>query len=113
MILESASPSLMLAPGELVRLPAGACATIVCAQGAVWVTRDGEPQDTVLARGESLDVGDDVLTLVQAFEPSLIRLREGSARCAQAAAAPATARIGRLATALGVRRLPGLSRASR
>ncbi len=92
MIFESVSPSLMLSAGELVRLPAGTCATIVCAQGSVWVTRDNELRDSVLSRGDSLDIGEGALTLVQAFEPSLIHLREGSARCAKAARVPAAAR---------------------
>ncbi len=92
MIFESSSPSLMLAAGELVRLPATSCVTILCAQGAVWVTRDGQPQDVVLSGGDSLDLRDGALTLVQAFEPSVIRVREDTARCADAAAAQASRR---------------------
>ena len=98
MIFESASPSLMLAAGELVRLPAGACATIVCAQGSVWVTRDHDPQDAVLSSGDSLAIGEGALAVAQAFEASMIHLREGSARCPQGAARPA--RGGWLAAAL-------------
>ena len=87
MVIESVSPSLMLAAGELVRLPAGACATIFCARGALWVTRDGEPQDIVLSRGDALDIRGGSLTLVQAFEPSLLQVREACAHGAEGAGA--------------------------
>ncbi len=84
MIIETPSPTLMLAPGELVRLPAGACATIACSRGAVWVTQDGELRDLVLSAGESAELGESALVLVQAFEPSLIRVGAASAGCAAA-----------------------------
>jgi hypothetical protein len=88
MVIESVSPSLMLAAGELVRLPAGAYATIICARGALWVTRDGDPQDIVLSRGDTLDIRGGPLTLVQAFEPSLLQVREARAHVAAGAGAP-------------------------
>lgn len=81
MIVETASPTLMLAAGELLRLPAGACATIACSSGVVWVTQDGERRDLVLSAGESAEIGDRALVLVQAFEPSLIRVQAAPAGC--------------------------------
>jgi len=84
MIIETPSPTLMLAAGELVRLPAGACATIVCSRGAVWVTQDGERRDLVLSAGQSAELGDRGLVLVQAFEPSRIRVQAAPAGCAAA-----------------------------
>jgi len=82
MIVETTSPTLMLAAGELLRLPAGACATIVCSSGAVWVTQDGELRDLVLSAGESAEIGNRALVLVQAFERSLIRVQAAPAGCA-------------------------------
>jgi hypothetical protein len=100
MVFESSSPRLMLATGELLRLPAGACATLVCASGSVWVTRDGDAGDVVLSGGESLDFKGSALTLVQAFEPSLVQVRAASAPCADDAAEGRWTRVGRRTAAL-------------
>jgi hypothetical protein len=82
MIVETTSPTLVLAAGELLRLPAGACATVLCSQGAVWVTQQGERRDLVLSAGETAELGASALVLVQAFEPSLIQMRARPAGCA-------------------------------
>ncbi len=82
MFIETASPTLLLSAGELLRLPAAACAIIECAEGSVWITEDGWRDDVVLAPGERFDASRGGKVLVQAFEPSLLRLR--SRQCARA-----------------------------
>lgn len=82
MFIESPSPTLLLSAGEVLRLPAAACATVECAGGSVWITQDGWNEDVILEPGESFDSRRDGLVLIQAFEPSLLRLRP--AECAQA-----------------------------
>lgn len=80
---ESDFPSVTLATGELLRLPAGACTTLACERGAIWVTLDGESRDVVLSAGESLELAGGPPALLQAFEPSLVQLRDAPARCAR------------------------------
>lgn len=87
MIVESKSPTLLMAAGELLRLPEGSCARVECAGGAVWVTQEGDRNDRVLSAGESARIGSGSLALVQAFEPSLIRVVAAPTGCAPAARA--------------------------
>jgi len=84
MIVESKSPTLLLKAGEILRLPEGSCARIECDLGAVWVTEDGDQSDRVLAAGDSARIGRGSLALVQAFEPSTVRLVANPAGCAPA-----------------------------
>ena len=97
MIIESPSPTLMLAPGELVRLPAGACATIACSRGAVWVTQDGEaaaPNCVYLVRAEErFGNGDGVFTLSEQRRASEALYYSGRSE-ANFAAAPRRLRLG-------------------
>jgi hypothetical protein len=47
---------------------------VTCAEGAVWLTLDGDEQDYVLEAGESFETPEHRRALVYAFEPSRISL---------------------------------------
>jgi hypothetical protein len=47
---------------------------VTCAEGAVWLTLDGEEQDYVLEAGQSFETAEHRRALVYAFEPSRISL---------------------------------------
>lgn len=85
MFIESPSPTLLMSAGELARLPAAACATIECVGGSVWITQDGQATDYVLESGQTVELSHGDPVLVQAFEPTLLRVRPRSTGCAQAA----------------------------
>jgi hypothetical protein len=48
--------------------------TIVCDSGTVWVTQDGDPRDVILSAGRSFTIDRIGTALMQAFEPSSIRI---------------------------------------
>lgn len=62
-----------LAPGRLLALPARN-ATLVCIEGEVWLTRDGDREDYILGAGSSLHLGQRDQAMVQALKPSRLRL---------------------------------------
>jgi hypothetical protein len=47
---------------------------VTCAEGAVWLTLDGDEQDYVLEAGQSFETPEHRRALVYAFEPSRISL---------------------------------------
>ena len=63
----------ILAPGRLLALPARD-ATLVCVEGEVWLTRDGDREDYILGAGSSLHLGPRDQAMVQALKPSRLRL---------------------------------------
>ena len=62
-----------LARREMLRRFGRAGTRIRCDEGALWITRDGDLNDTVLQKGESYLLDDDAMLLVYAFEPSSLR----------------------------------------
>ena len=62
-----------LAAGELLALPA-IDATVVCMEGELWLTRDGDPEDYILGAGSSMHVWRNDQAAVQALKPSRLRL---------------------------------------
>lgn len=62
-----------LAAGRLLALPARN-ATLVCVEGEVWLTRDGDREDYILGAGSSLHLGQRDQAMVQALKPSRLRL---------------------------------------
>jgi hypothetical protein len=62
-----------LAKGDMLVLPA-IDATLVCLDGELWLTRDGDPEDYILGAGSSLYLGRKDQAMVQALRPSQVRL---------------------------------------
>jgi hypothetical protein len=62
-----------LAAGRLLALPARN-ATLVCVEGEVWLTRDGDREDYILGAGSSLHLGQRDQAMVQALKASRLRL---------------------------------------
>ena len=48
---------------------------IICLSGVVWLTREGDHRDTILAPGEFLDVARG-LTVMTALEPTRLRIEK-------------------------------------
>lgn len=62
-----------LAKGEMLVLPA-IDATLVCLEGELWLTRDGDPEDYILGAGNCLHLGSRDQAMVQALQSSRVRL---------------------------------------
>ena len=62
-----------LAKGEMLVLPA-IDATLVCLEGELWVTRDGDPEDYILGAGNCLHLGIRDQAVEQALQSSRGRL---------------------------------------
>lgn len=62
-----------LARGHLLALPA-IDATLLCLQGELWLTRDGDIQDYILGAGSSLHLRPADQAVVMALQPSQLRL---------------------------------------
>ena len=57
---------LSLEPGEFLRLEAGEDVQVRCDSGRLWITREEDPADVWLQRGESARVDPRGLTLIEA-----------------------------------------------
>ena len=55
---------------------------LTCVYGTLWVTRDGDAVDHVLAAGESVNVPSDVSAVVQALSQGLLRVTSASSSIA-------------------------------
>ena len=62
-----------LGKAQLLALPDGR-ATLLCLAGELWLTRDGDIEDYFLHPGESFEVRRGDRAVVQALQPSRIRL---------------------------------------
>lgn len=71
---EAIRHSVALDMGGMLRVLDGRGLRILAAEGQVWVTQEGCTRDTVLNSGESLQIENDGLTLVQAMRSSAIAL---------------------------------------
>lgn len=73
-ILEVAAPSahafgaVRLSKGEAASLAPRAGSRLVCTEGSLWLTREGDPADYVLRAGESLEL--DAPLVVSGFGPA-------------------------------------------
>ena len=63
----------VLAKNQLLALP-DANTKLVCLEGELWLTRDGDSEDYILGPGRSFTVRRDDRAVVQALEPSRLRL---------------------------------------
>lgn len=71
---EAIRHSVALDAGGMLRVLDGRGLRILAAEGQVWVTQEGCISDKVLSTGESLQIENDGLTLVQAMRSSAIAL---------------------------------------
>lgn len=62
-----------LAPGQLLALPA-IDATLLCLQGELWLTRDGDVEDYILGAGAILHLRRADQAVVMALKSSRLRL---------------------------------------
>ena len=62
-----------LAKGDMLVLPA-IDATLVCLEGELWLTRDGDAEDYILGAGRCLHLGRADQAMLQALRPSRLRL---------------------------------------
>ena len=62
-----------LQPQETLRIRPWRPTRIECASGVLWVTREGDLRDFIVARGESLEVERGV-TIALALEPATVRV---------------------------------------
>jgi quercetin dioxygenase-like cupin family protein len=63
----------VLAKSQLLALP-DANAKLVCLEGELWLTRDGDSEDYILGPGRSFTVRRGDRAAVQALKPSRVRL---------------------------------------
>jgi hypothetical protein len=69
--------SRLLARGAILQVPRPAGCRIECLAGSLWVTQDNDPRDIMLEPGEECELSGRARVLVQALEPSRLRLRGG------------------------------------
>ena len=50
------------------------CGRIFCAQGSLWITRDGDNADIVLADGDSLACGRHTRVVIEALETAVVEI---------------------------------------
>ncbi len=62
-----------LTKGQMLVLPAIE-ATLICLEGELWLTRDGDPEDYILGAGSCLHLARGDKAMVQALQSSRVRL---------------------------------------
>ncbi|NJD33737.1 MAG: DUF2917 domain-containing protein [Betaproteobacteria bacterium] len=62
-----------LAKNQLLALP-DTSAMLVCLEGELWLTREGDSEDYILGPGRSFAVRSGDRVVVQALQPSRLRL---------------------------------------
>jgi hypothetical protein len=63
-----------LRANQLVRFDDATGADIVCLRGRLWLTQDGDLNDVVLGAGERCTLDRSGVALVEALEPSSVRV---------------------------------------
>ena len=69
---------LVLAKGQIIRVPDAAGSEIRVKEGSVWITQDREGADHVVGTGGSFRIDRPGVTLVSALQAGRIQLRESS-----------------------------------
>ena len=75
MTLNLERPMIALEAGQLLTLDDAAGTRIVARLGTVWVTEEGNPEDHIVGPGETLLIGRDGRTLLQAMQPAWVALQ--------------------------------------
>ena len=71
-------PVVALAAGDVLALDDIEGASIKVRCGTLWITQEGDPQDVVLQAGERFVVRRAGRTLIQAFDPAWVSIREAA-----------------------------------
>ena len=66
-----------LLPGKLETLRCALGAMLICSEGRVWVTVEGQVEDFLLVQGQILQIKSNGLVLIQGFPSGKIRLSVG------------------------------------
>ena len=74
MNIDVSGSTLSLQRDRMITLREATGARVECLDGALWITQEGEAQDTVLSPGGTFTVGHTGLTLVLALRPSQLRV---------------------------------------
>lgn len=74
MRIEMEPGALRLARGQTLRVTGASGQEVRCAQGSVWITEQGLPQDVVLESGRSYRLRRNGLALVHAFGEATVAL---------------------------------------
>lgn len=85
MQIEFGRSTLTLARDGLLALRDAQGTQLLCHEGAIWVTQEGDIRDIIIGPGDALTVRAPGLTVVTAVQPSTLTLIEPT----QAGAAPA------------------------
>ena len=75
MTLNLDRPALALDAGQVLTLDDMAGTRISARAGVVWVTLEGQMHDLILGPGDSLVIGEDGRTVVQALEAAFVTLQ--------------------------------------
>ena len=68
-------PALALETGQVLTLDDVAGTRISASAGVVWVTLEGQMHDVILGPGDSIVIGEDGRTVVQALEAAFVTLQ--------------------------------------
>ena len=68
-------PALALETGQVLTLDDVAGTRISARAGVVWVTLEGQMHDVILGPGDSIVIGEDGRTVVQALESAFVTLQ--------------------------------------
>ena len=68
-------PALALETGQVLTLDDVAGTRISARAGVVWVTLEGQMHDLILGPGDSIVIGEDGRTVVQALEAAFVTLQ--------------------------------------
>ena len=60
---------------QSLRIERSGGARVACASGVVWLTREDDPRDFILARGEMIELVCG-LTMITALEPSVVSVEK-------------------------------------
>ena len=75
MTLNLERPTLALDAGQVLTLDDIAGTRISARTGVVWVTLEGQMHDLILGPGDSIVIGEDGRTVVQALEAAFVSLQ--------------------------------------
>lgn len=74
------STTLTLAPRQLHSIGDPSSVRIVCREGALWITLDGEPDDWIVEAGETFEAPRQARALLYALGPTRVDLIELQSR---------------------------------
>lgn len=76
MQVEPKSSSVRLAKEGLLAIRDGRSTRVLCENGSLWITQEGDSRDAVISAGESFTIRHQGLTILTALEPSQLTIVE-------------------------------------